>query len=144
VNSFQSLRDYEHYLYSLSARCPDIRGSTLVLIRRGTCTAIVQGELILCRGYRLTVYERLSSDAGTVAIEDFGYELWHGSEKLAWHDSQPHPDDLSLKPTYPHHRHVHPDIKHNRVPAPGMSFTSPNLHQLIAEVSQFAADPTDA
>lgn len=36
MNSFQSLRDYEQYLYSLPVRCPDIRGSTLVVIRRSS------------------------------------------------------------------------------------------------------------
>jgi hypothetical protein len=34
----------------------------------------------------------------------------------------------------PHHKHVPPNIKHNRIPAPEMSFAKPNLPVLIAEV----------
>lgn len=33
----------------------------------------------------------------------------------------------------PHHFHEPPDIKHHRRPAPGLSFTSPNLPALIAD-----------
>jgi hypothetical protein len=28
--------------------------------------------------------------------------------------------------TLPHHKHILPDIKHHRIPAPDMSFTHPN------------------
>jgi len=33
-----------------------------------------------------------------------------------------------------HHKHIPPDIKHHRVPAPGLSFSSPNLSFLITEI----------
>jgi hypothetical protein len=36
--------------------------------------------------------------------------------------------------THPHHKHVLPDIKHNRVPAPGISFEHPNLPTLIEAI----------
>ena len=36
--------------------------------------------------------------------------------------------------THPHHKHIPPDIKHNRIPAPGLSFDEPNLPFLIREV----------
>lgn len=36
--------------------------------------------------------------------------------------------------TDPHHKHVPPDIKHNRVPAPGLGFDAPNLPFLITEI----------
>ncbi len=38
--------------------------------------------------------------------------------------------------THPHHKHIPPDIKHNRVPAPGLSFTQPNLPFLIEEIER--------
>jgi hypothetical protein len=41
-----------------------------------------------------------------------------------------------LQSTHPHHKHVQPDIKHNRVPVPSMSFDEPNLPRLIDEVEQ--------
>ena len=52
------------------------------------------------------------------------------------YDSQPHPDDFVLARTYPHHRHVPPNIKRNRIPAPGLSFTRPNLTFLIEEIER--------
>jgi len=38
-----------------------------------------------------------------------------------------------LASTFPHHRHEPPDIKHNRKPAPGISYQSPNLPTLITD-----------
>ena len=60
-------------------------------------------------------------------------------EKLYWYDSFPHPNDPSLTSTYPHHKHIPPDIKHHRIPAPDLSFTCPNLPFLIAEVERQVA-----
>ena len=71
------------------------------------------------------------------------------SEKLYWYDSQPHPNDSTLQSTHPHHKHVPPDIKHHRIPAAAMRFTSPNLPALIREIealisSTLSGDETDA
>jgi len=41
-----------------------------------------------------------------------------------------------LAATHPHHKHIPPDIKHHRIPAPGLSFTRPNLPVLIAEIKR--------
>ena len=60
-------------------------------------------------------------------------------EKLYWFDSFPHPNDISLASTDPHHKHVPPDIKHHRIPAPNISFTRPNLALLIEEIIQKVA-----
>ena len=38
--------------------------------------------------------------------------------------------------TLPHHKHILPDIKHHRIPAPDMSFTHPNLPALIREIEE--------
>ena len=50
--------------------------------------------------------------------------------------------------TYPHHYHEPPHIKHNRKPAPGISFQAPNLPTLIADcialgASQPAGPPAE-
>ncbi len=79
MNPFQSLRDYELYVYTLSQRHPSILRSTLIV-------------------------------------------------------AQPHPNDPGLQRTHPHHKHVPPDIKHNRIPAPDVSFDRPNLQPLIEEI----------
>ena len=52
------------------------------------------------------------------------------------YDSQPHPGTPSLADTHPHHKHILPDIKHHRVPAPELSFSKPNLPFLIQEIKQ--------
>ncbi len=134
MNPFQSLREYEEFVYTLRERFPAIERSTLVVIPRGKRVAVVQGELAFAKGYRITIKERLSLDADLVVIESYGYELWHNADKIAWYDTQPHPDDPDLQSTHPHHKHVLPDIKHNRAPAPEMSFTQPNLAALIQEM----------
>jgi hypothetical protein len=92
--------------------------------------------MAFAKGYRLSLKERLSFDDGPVVIEDYGYELWRNHEKLAWYDAQPHPNDPELASTFPHHKHISPDIKHHRIPAPNMSFTRPNLPALIQEVEE--------
>ncbi len=92
------------------------------------------------RDYEGWIYglpERFSSISYStleLLIEGYGYEVWRGSEKLYWYDSQPHPADASLASTDPHHKHIPPDIKHHRVPAPGLSFNRPNLPFLIEEI----------
>ena len=40
----------------------------------------------------------------------------------------------SLPETYPHHKHVPPDLKHHRIPTAELSFTRPNLPFLIGEI----------
>ena len=130
----RTLEDYELFLYELPDRFPSIRRSTATFIRRGASLARIAGELLFDHGIRLDVRERVLYDRLSVVIDSYGYEIWRGEEKLYWYDSQPHPDDPLLQSTPPHHKHVPPDIKHNRMPAPEMSFTRPNLPWLIREI----------
>ncbi len=76
--------------------------------------------------------EELDFDAGL--ITSYGYEVYRGEERLYWYDDFPHPNDTSLASTFPHHKHIPPDIKHNRVPSPGIRFTRPNLAFLLQEI----------
>lgn len=134
MNPFQSLREYETFVYTLQQQFPQILRSTLVVARRGRLFAELTGEVAFSGGHRLIVYERLTWDTGPLLIEGYSYEVWRGSAKLYWYDSQPHPNNPTLASTDPHHKHVPPDIKHHRIPAPGLSFTSPNLSFLIHEI----------
>jgi hypothetical protein len=136
VNPFQSLRDYEEFVYTLPQRFSSIVSSTLVVVRRGGRMVTVSGEIVFRGGYRLVVKERLTFDAGPLVLTRYGYEFWHEGDKFCWYDSQPHPIDPALAATHPHHKHIPPDIKHNRVPAPELSFTKPNLSFLIQEIGQ--------
>ncbi|HXF38356.1 MAG TPA: DUF6516 family protein [Blastocatellia bacterium] len=67
-------------------------------------------------------------------ITSYGYEVYKEEERLYWYDDFPHPNDETLASTFPHHRHSPPDIKHNRAPAPEMSFTRPNLPVIVREI----------
>lgn len=139
MKPFQSLRDYEAYVYTLSQRHPSIFRSTLIVAQRGRRYAELSGELAFADGFRLVVYERLTLERGQLSIEGYSYEGWRGSDKVYWYDSQPHPNDPTLQSTHPHHKHIPPDIKHNRIPAPGISFEQPNLSSLIREIENLLA-----
>ena len=134
-NPLRTPEDYELFLYTLTEQFPAVRRSTITFVRRGASLARVAGELYFNNGIRLVVRERLVYNRLPVIIDSYGYEVWQSEEKLYWYDSQPHPGESSLQSTHPHHKHLPPDIKHNRIPAPEMSFTQPNLPALIQEIS---------
>lgn len=136
MTPFSSLRDYERFVYTLQERYPSITRSTLVVVQRGRLYAELRGELSFEEERRLVVYERLSWDAGPLTIEGYSYEAWRGGEKVYWYASQPHPDDPTLASSHPHHKHVPPDIKHHRIPAPDLAFSEPNLSVLIQEIER--------
>ncbi len=71
---------------------------------------------------------------GALEIESYGYEIWRRDQKIAWYDPQPHPGIAALADTFPHHKHIPPNISRNRIPAPNMSFVHPNLPALIQEI----------
>lgn len=133
-NPLRTPEDYELFLYTLSEQFPSVRRSTVTFIRRGASLARVAGELDFDYDIRLVVRERVVYHRLPVVIDWYGYEVWRGNEKLYWYDSQPHPDDPALRSTHPHHKHIPPDIKHHRIPAPKMSFIQPNLPVLIREI----------
>lgn len=135
TNPLRTDADYELFLYSLVTQFTTIQRSTIVFVRRAGSLGRVSGELFFAYGLRIVVRERILYDRLPAVIDWYGYEVWHDTDKLFWYDSQPHPDEPSLQSTNPHHKHVPPDIKHNRIPAPGMSFTTPNLPRLITEVA---------
>jgi len=87
VNPFQSIHEYEEYIYTLPESIESIKRSTLTVIRRGKRTAVLKGELSFDKGYRITIQERLSFDTGLVEIENYGYEIWHNNNKITWYDS---------------------------------------------------------
>jgi hypothetical protein len=147
---------YERLVYTLPDRHPSIRFSTLVLAPPGLDTARLTGLVAFGDDLVLCVYELLNFQEGV--IEAYRYEIsrchppftqnplpeatdycragYPGKEKLYWYDSWPHPNDPTLTYTLPHHKHIPPDIKHTRIPAPGLSFTQPNLPFLIEEIEQ--------
>lgn len=142
--ALRTAEDYEAFLYGLPDEFPAIRASTLVFIRRGGTLARVAGELHFSQGFRLVVRERILSDRLPAVIDSYGYEVWQGENKLYWYDSQPHPNEAALQSTHPHHKHVPSDVKHNRIPAPGLSFTRPNPPFLIEEIQALLVRSKDS
>ena len=134
MDPFRTPEDYELYLYTITEQFDSVRTSTITFIRLGSTLARVSGELSFTNGIRLVVRERIIYHRLPIVIDWYGYEIYRGEEKLYWYDSQPHPDDVALQNTHPHHKHIHPDIKHNRVPAENLSFFQPNLPALIQEI----------
>ncbi len=133
-NPLRTPEDYELYIYSIKERNKLIEHSTLTFVRRGASLARVSGELVFTKDYKLVVLERISYDRLPMKIDGYGYEVWRGKRKLYWYDSQPHPNEPELQSTHPHHKHIQPDIKHNRVIAPNMNFTKPNIETLIEDI----------
>jgi len=138
-NPLRTPEDYELFLYTLTEQFPSIQRSTMTFIRRGAKLARVTGELFFKHNIRVIVRERILHHRLPAVIDWYGYEVWHGEEKLYWYDSQPHPNEPSLQSTHPHHKHIPPNIKHNRIPAAEMSFLQPNLPVLIKEIEALIA-----
>jgi hypothetical protein len=128
------LSEYELLLYSLPDRYPSIRQSTLVVIRHGPAFAEVTGTVEFEGEIALTAWEDL--DFARTLIRGYSYAVSRGGERLYWYDPQPHPNEPSLASTFPHHKHTPPDIKHHRIPAPGIGFDHPNLPLLIEEIER--------
>jgi len=126
-----SLSNYSHFVVELLHRLP-VEYSSVAVWSDSPYTGITEGEVFFSNDIRLRMREELDFDAGL--ITSYGYEVYRGAERLYWYDDFPHPNNLSLASTFPHHKHVPPNIKRNRIPAPGLSFTKPNLPVLIEEI----------
>lgn len=130
-NPLRTIEDYELFLYTLKEQFPFIRHSTLILTRRGSSLARVSGELQFDHDIRLMVRERILYHRLPAVIDEYGYQVWRGNEKVYWYDAQPHPNAPALESTYPHHKHIQPNIMNNRIPASECTFSQPNLPVLI-------------
>jgi hypothetical protein len=134
-NPLKSLGDYSRFVADILHR-PTVKQSTIAVWSDSRYTGIAEGEVVFPNGIRLRVREELDFDAGL--ITSYGYELYRGAERLCWYDDFPHPKDAHLAATFPHHKHVPPDIKHTRIPAPDISFKRPNLPLLVREAEDLA------
>jgi hypothetical protein len=156
-NPLHSRESYERFLYALSVQHSSIKRSTLAYIPSGAYFGRVEGFLLFDAHIVLCVLEHLTF-LNRGEIEHYGYEVsrsrltagkfvessadaycvpaYPHKEKLYWYDSFSHPNDPALAVSDPHHKHIPPDLKHHRVPAPELSFTRPNLPFLIQEIEQ--------
>jgi hypothetical protein len=129
-----SLSEYESLIYGLPDRYSSIKQSTLVIIRQGPAFAELSGTVEFEGNVTLTAWEDLDFAHGV--IQGYSYSVSQEGRRLYWYDPQPHPDDSSLASTFPHHKHVPPDIKRHRVPAPDLAFDRPNLPKLIEKIER--------
>jgi hypothetical protein len=112
----------------------------LVLATIGATLAKLEGQVIFADDVILDVWELIDFEAGR--IRSYSHEIYSAGEKLAWYDPFEHPHIPEWASTYPHHKHVLPDIKHHRLPAPGMSFEQPNVPTLIEEIVREVPPPS--
>jgi hypothetical protein len=136
----QSLAAYSRFVAELLDRS-SVERSTMVVWPASPYTGIAEGEVYFSHGIRLRLREELDFDAGLITA--YGYEVYRHNERLYWYDDFPHPNDPTLASTFPHHKHVPPDIKHHRIPAPEMSFSRPNLSVLLQEIEETIAGLSD-
>ncbi len=130
-NPLKSLVGYSRFVAESLDRTT-VERSTVAVWSTSPYTGVAEGEIFFLQGFRLRMREELDFEAGLITA--YGYEVYRGEEKLYWYDDFPHPNDPTLASAFPHHKHIPPDIKHNRIPAPEMSFSQPNLRLLIREV----------
>jgi len=126
--------EYENLIYSLTERYRAVSSSTLRLYPNSPTTAFVRGSVYFHSGLELRVFEYLDLSDGELFY--YSYTVLRNGERVRWYDPQPHSDNPDLASTFPHHRHEPPNIKDNRRPAPGISFTAPNLPTLIADCGE--------
>ena len=126
-----SLSSYSRFVAELLDH-PSVTRSTVTVWSASRYTGVAEGEVFFLHDLRLRMREELDFDAGL--ITSYGYEIYRGAERLYWYDDFPHPTDAKLAPTFPHHKHIPPDIKHHRIPAPEMSFDQPNLPTLLRKI----------
>jgi hypothetical protein len=129
--------EYETLIYGLPNRFPEITASTIRIYSTSASAGMLEGEIVLKNGIRIQAVEVL--DFGSGLIRKYSYTVYRGDQKIRWYDPQPHPGNVELAATFPHHYHEEPGpstgsgetIKTNRRPAPGITFDAPNLPGLI-------------
>jgi len=126
--------DYARGVFFLLAGRATVVSHTLAVYTVHQTVGVTRGEIVFRSGYVLRVFEQI--DFVAHLILKYSYELIYEGETQWWYDSMPHPNVPELQSTHPHHKHIPPDIKHHRIPAPEMSFTQPNLPFLVEEVEQ--------
>ena len=133
-NPLGSLADYSHFVAETLNR-PSILQSTIRVWSTSPFTGTAEGDVTFSNGLHLRMRGEL--DFADALITSYGYEVYRGTERLYWYDDFPHPDDSSLAATFPHHKHVPPDIKHNRIPVDYLQFAEPNLLAIVKEIESF-------
>ena len=135
LSSFTSLAEYSRFVAELFNRS-SVERSTVVVWSESPYTGVAEGEVFFSSGLRLRMREEMDFEAHLIA--SYSYEVYKGDERLYWYDDFPHPKDFDLASSFPHHKHVPPNIKHHRIPAASLSFDHPNLPAIIDELESIS------
>lgn len=68
MNPFQSLRDYELFVYTLPQQYANLIRSTLTVKQKGRFFAELDGELTFPAAMRLTIYELLVLSSADLSV----------------------------------------------------------------------------
>jgi len=129
------LNSYDEYVVFLSTlleRFSGIESVEFNVYLSSATECYSEGTILFPNEIGLTFIEQIDFVANK--LFKYGYTVHQAGEKLYYYDSQPHPNDPSLAATHPHHKHIPPDIKHHRIPAPSLSFDHSNLEFIIREI----------
>jgi hypothetical protein len=132
IAPLDGLATYSAYVYAVAERHPFVTGSTLTLAPIGATLAKLEGRIECGPEIQVEVWELV--DFAAKRIRTYSYEVYRRNEQIGWYDAWEHPEVLSLAATFPHHKHVPPNLRDHRVPAPGISFESPNLDVVLKDV----------
>lgn len=134
-NLLNSVAHYSRFLADLLHRYT-VERSTVAVWSDSPYTGVAEEEVFFSNDIRLRL--RVELDIYSGLITSYGYEVYWGSQRLYWYDDFPYPNDPNLASTFPHHKHVPPDIKQNRISAPEISFNRPNSPVIIREIEEFS------
>jgi hypothetical protein len=126
------IASYSAFVYTLRDRHSFVTASALALVPIGATLAKLEGRVDWQGGIHLEVWELV--DFSTRRIRNYSYEVYRAGEKLAWYDPWEHPEIPHLAASFPHHKHISPDLRHHRVPAPGIRFDAPNLDAVLQDI----------
>ena len=130
--NFYFSTDYTSLLYSFKENYAEIINSKIGFFSIGKDVYVTSVVINFASDIQLVFRE--SIDFSNHKILKYVYNIYRHKQLVHYYDPQPHPDDPNLASTFPHHKHVPPNIKRNRQPAPGLSFDKPNLPFLIQEI----------
>ena len=125
---------YSAFVYGLAERHPIVTRSTLVLAPIGATLAKLEGRIECQNEVYIEVWELI--DFAARRIRTYSYEVYRAEEKICWYDCWRHPEISALAITFPHHKHIQPNLRDHRVPTPGISFESPNLDVVLTDVQR--------
>lgn len=131
MGALASLADYSRYVAETVSH-GGARRSTVSVWASSPYTGVAEGEVFFDQGIRLRLREELDFAGRLIAA--YGYEVYRHDERLYWYDDFPHPNEPALAATFPHHKHIPPDIKRHRIPAPELGFHHPNLDFILKEI----------